>query len=60
MASTQVLINLFNFIKKEGNGDLNPDHYQLVLDIKGLGVSVEIKYIHSEPDKRKELGTISL
>lgn len=58
--SAKILANLFKFIINEGNRDLNPDHYQLVFDSKGLSVSLEIKYIHSNPDKKKELGSIDL
>ena len=55
-----ILVNLFSFISDDGNGDLNPDHYQLAFRPKGLGVALVIKYLPPTQDIEKVLGTISL
>lgn len=57
---TQILVNLFNFIVKEGKRDLDPDHYQLAFRTQGLGVSLVIKYLPPAQDIKKELGIIGL
>lgn len=55
----EILVNLFNFIKKEGKGDLNPDEYQLAFrDGPGLSLSLVIKHLDSK--KERELGSIGL
>lgn len=58
--SAKILVNLFNFIINEGKKDLNPDHYQLAVRTKGLGVSLVMKYLPPLKDKEKELGIIDL
>lgn len=58
-SSAQILVNLFSFIVKEGNRDLDPNHYQLVFKREGLGISLVIRYIQGQ-DKESKLGTIGL
>jgi hypothetical protein len=49
------LVQLFNFIKKEGKGDLDPDHYQIAFKVQGLGVVMVFRYLNASPIKELKL-----